>query len=423
MNPLRSERAIENMGVNLSNTNVFPSGRASDAEASSAASGSRIQRAMSFFNPCEPQSEEPREGNYYVAYDRKKGPIGYIGFYKGKNNCMYRFSYNGLFDREYNGNKYLFRQVVPRYGAVSSSKIHLFKNRLFSIYDKSGNKLTTAVFLYKKGDDLIFQDDTRFYCRINDFNYELERELEGELEFTHKPTRKETEDREEKTRVIPEYRPSSNNNSNNSTPWMLEKAKTGRALKRLGHIDLKLLNKESREKLIQRAKNYENAGSSEEEPDFQGMFESMLPKNQNQNLNSLNPPPLVRLNSNMTPVEAAARYSLDRAGIYPGTDKYDGILETKKQEIRRRVEDVHRRDQGLGGSSSENVDNDNFRHRLGIPSFSRLRKVGNSLPRTRRRLLPKMRARELMRKTIKKLLPRARSRLRQRKLDEAQTKR
>ena len=340
--------------------------------------------------PCSPQLYEPFVGNHYVAFHRKKGPIGYVGVYTGKNNCLYQFNY--INDHDYDGNKYLFKQVPPRNAIPGSNINNSMKERFFSIYDKDGTKINTFIFLGRKNNVLLFEaeDFSRFRCEINEYNYELDDSDENKEIMERLVDIKELERRSEREmereRDLDEKRemkdqPSSNNGSNH--PRTKRKAITAEALKKLRTkgINLNMLNNVTRKTILDRAINYETAGSSESSPNYH----AMIPKF------DVEIPRMIRLNSEVSPLTAAASYSLERSGIYPDVSNYGVKLQKKRDEIRRRSEllNLNR------GSSNEGINGNDLRRRLGMSSPRR-----------------NLKAKELMRKTIKKLLPRARTRLR-----------
>lgn len=347
----------------------------------------------SFTVPCTPQLHEPFEGSHYVAFDRKKGPIGYVGVYKGKQNCLYRFNY--INERDYDGNKYLFKQVPPRNAIPGLNITNSMKERFFSIYNKDGTKINTFILLGRRNNILLFEaeDFSKFRCEINEYNYELDdsdenREtMESLLEIKEREKRSERElerekDLDKKRDKMKEY-PSSNNGSNHSRTK--RKEKTTRALKKLGTkgINITTLNNVTRQRILDRAINYENAGSSESSPNYDSMIPNHHPIN-------IGIPRMVRLNSEVSPLTAAASYSLERAGVYPEISDYNARLQKKRNEIRRRAEILNLNH----GSSNENVNGNDLRRRLGMPSPTK-----------------NLKAKELMRKSIKKLLPKARNRL------------
>ena len=372
MNPLRKERKENNSGSSPRATYEQVFGRPGIL--------SRFRPALTSFTPtltpsltCAPQLYEPYIDNHYVAFHRKKGPIGYVGVYRGKDNCLYRFNY--INDRDYDGNKYLFKQVPPRNAIPGSNINNSMKERFFSIYEKDGTKIDTFILRARRNNILIFEaeDFSIFRCEINEYNYELD-DLDENREIRERERRSEREmEREmdlEKTKKIKEQ-PSSNNGTNHSRTK--RKVKTARVLQklRLKGINLNALNNVTGQRILKRAINYENAGSSESSPNY----DAMIPK-----LSKLEIPPMVRLNSDVSPLTAEASYSLERAGVYPDIPNYSAKLQKKRNEIRRRTEYLN-----LNRGSS----NDNINSR-------------------------RTKAKELMRKTIKKLLPKVRSRLRTR---------
>lgn len=384
MNPLRKERKENNShSPRASYDQVFGRSRFLSSftrPALSLTPTPRVSPAPS--HPCAPQLYEPYIDNHYVAFHRKKGPIGYVGVYRGKHNCMYRFNY--INDHDYDGNKYLFKQVPPR-NAISGSNINnSMKERVFSIYEKDGTKINTFIFIARRKNILLFEaeDFSTFRCEINEYNYELDldenREMER-LEIKERERRSEREmerekDLEEKIKQkIKEEHPSSNNGSNHSRTK--RKVKTTKVLQklRMKGINMNALNNVTGRRILKRALNYENAGSSESSPNYN----AMIPKE----LSKLEIPPMIRLNSDVSPLTAAASYSLERAGIYPDISNYGARLQKKRNEIRRRSEYLN-----LNRGSSNNNTNSK---------------------RTSK-------AKELMRKTIKKLLPKVRSRLKAR---------
>jgi hypothetical protein len=439
MNPLRKERRIFN--------SMYPSPRATHEQVFGPRRGlhlsnfglGRSTRPTRPTRPtltCLPQLYEPYLENHYVAFDRKIGPIGYVGVYKGKHNCLYRFNY--IVDTDYDGNNYLFKQVAPRNAIPESDINNTMIDMHFVIYHKDGtllNALNSFIFLGRRNNALVFENSnySTFSCEINEFDYELERDSEREIERyreseeRHARTeqrriefekQRERELDEEKIKKMKEEQPSSNNGSNNSRTKQKSKNARAEQTLRLKGLNLNAMSNSRRKKLIKRAANYENAGSSESSPNW-GSWDSP-------NWDSIEVPipPMIRLNSNVSPITAAASYSLERAGVYPDDPNYGAKLETKRNQIRRRAEFDH-------GSSNENFNSFNrndLRRRLGMnrsaspssasPSSASRSLPRNSLPLTRKRFLRKMKANELMRKTIKKLLPRARARLRLRERSE-----
>jgi hypothetical protein len=381
MNPLRKERKENNSGSpRATYDQVF--GRPGFL--------SRFSRpALTPPIPCAPQLYEPYIDNHYVAFHRKKGPIGYVGVYRGKHNCLYRFNY--INDHDYNGNKYLFKQVPPRNAIPGSNINNSMKERFFSIYEKDGTKINTFIFLARRKNILLFEaeDFSTFRCEINEYNYELDlddnREIMERLEEIKERERRseremerEKDSEEKRKQSIKEEQPSSNNGSNHSRTK--RKIKTRKVLEKLRTkgINLNALNNVTSQRILKRATNYENAGSSESSPNYH----SMIPKE----LSKLEIPPMIRLNSEASPLTAAASYSLERAGVYPDIPNYGAKLQTKRNEIRRRAEYLNMN----RGSSNDR----------------------NDLRRTNSKRT--LKAKELMRKTIKKLLPRVRSRLKAR---------
>ena len=388
MNPLRKERGKNNEEVDLNlltHEKVFGR-RLGLAHRLDVA---RLTRP-SLVQPCAPQLHEPFIDNHYVAFHRKKGPIGYVGIYEGKHNCLYRFNYINIHD--YDGNKYLFKQVPPRNAIPGPEIKNTMIGRFFSIYDKDGTKINTFLFHGRRNNILLFEaeDFSKFKCKINEYNYELDdshedREMIIRLQEIKERERRETEKEEDldrKREKMKEEQPSSNNGSNNSRTK--RKVKTAKVLEKLHAkgINLNVLNNVTRKRILDRSLNYENAGSSE--PNSPN-YHSMIPKF------DVEIPRMIRLNSNASPLTAAASYSLERAGIYPDIPDYGAKLQTKRNEITRRAEllNLNR------GSSNESINGNDLRRRLGMSS-----------PRRH------LKAKELMRKTIKKLLPRARARLR-----------
>jgi hypothetical protein len=134
---------------------------------------SRKVLALRKSRKCYPQLFEPLIGQHYVAIHRKKGPIGYIGAYKGKNNCMYQF------DRNYDGNKYLFKHVRSRNPISGSIINNTMINDYFSIYHKDGSILNqvcnTFILLGRKNNRLIFLDDRLkiITCGIKEYDFEI----------------------------------------------------------------------------------------------------------------------------------------------------------------------------------------------------------------------------------------------------------
>ncbi len=132
-----------------------------------------LRKALNKTRKCYPQLYEPVVDQHYVAIHRKKGPIGYIGVYKGKSNCMYRF------DRDYDGNKYLFKEVLPRDPILGSMINNSMINGYFAIYHKDGSILNeisnTFIFLGRKNDKLIFLDDRLkiITCGIKQYDFAL----------------------------------------------------------------------------------------------------------------------------------------------------------------------------------------------------------------------------------------------------------
>ena len=394
MNPLRKERKENNSGSSPRATDEEVFGRPGVLSFTRLSRPALTPRHDS--TPCAPQLYEPFVDNHYVAFHRKKGAIGYVGIYTGKHNCMYRFNY--INDHDYDGNKYLFKQVLPRNAIPGSYINNSMEDRFFTIYEKDGTEINTFRFLRRRNNILIFEaeDYSVFRCEINEYNYELlddsenreimERlaEIKGRDQEERSKREKERErDLEEKRKQkIKEEQPSSNNGSNHSRTK--RKAKTARALQKLmaKGINIHALNVGQR--ILNRAINYENAGSSESSPNYGAMIPKLS------ELSKLEIPPMVRLNSEASPLTAAASYSLERAGVYPDIPDYGAKLQMKRNEIRRRTEllNLNR------GSSNENFNRNDLRRRLGINSNRTIK------------------AKELMRKTIKKLLPRVRSRLR-----------
>jgi hypothetical protein len=132
-----------------------------------------LRKALRKTRKCYPQLYEPVIGQHYVAINRKKGPVGYVGVYKGKDNCMYQF------DRNYDGNKFLFKSVLPR-NPISGSMINnTMINDYFAIYHKDGSILNTLsntfIFLGRKNNRLIFLDDCLkiITCGTKEYDYEL----------------------------------------------------------------------------------------------------------------------------------------------------------------------------------------------------------------------------------------------------------
>lgn len=436
MNPLRKERRIFN--------SMYPSTRATHEQVFGPRRGLHLSnfglgRSTRPTRPtltCLPQLYEPYPETHYVAFDRKIGPIGYVGVYKGKHNCLYRFNY--IVDTDYDGNNYLFKQVAPRNAIPESDINNSMIDRHFVIYHKDGtllNALNTFIFLGRRNSSLVFEHPnySTFSCEINEFDYELverdsesqerERRYREESEERHKRTeqrildsvkQRELELDEEKIKKMKEQY-SSNNGSNNSRTKQKSKNSRAEKMLRLKGLNLNAMSNSKRKKLIKRAANYENAGSSESSPNWD------VP---NWDSIEIPIPPMIRLNSDISPLTAAASYSLERAGVHPDDPNYGAKLETKRSQIRRRAEFDH-------GSSNENFNSFNrndLRRRLGMnrsvsrgsvsPSSASRSLPRNSLPLTRRRFLRKIKANELMRKTIKKLLPRARARLRLRERSE-----
>ena len=380
MNPLRKERKENNSGSSPRATYEQVFGRRGFFNRFRPALTPSLTPSLT---PCAPQIYEPYIDKHYVAFHRKKGPIGYVGVYRGKHNCLYRFNY--MNDHDYDGNKYLFKQVPPRNAIPGSNINNSMKERFFSIYEKDGTKINTFILRARRNNILIFEalDFSTFRCEINEFNYELDdldenREIMERLEeIKERERRSEREmerekDLEEKRKQkIKEEQPSSNNGSDHSRTK--RKVKTAKVLQKLRSkgINLNALNNVTGQRIMKRAVNYENAGSSESSPNYN----AMIPK-----LSKLEIPPMIRLNSDVSPLTAAASYSLERAGVYPNIPNYSARLQKKRNEIRRRTEYLN-----LNRGSS----NDNINSR-------------------------RTKAKELMRKTIKKLLPKIRSRMRTR---------
>lgn len=132
-----------------------------------------LRKALNKSRKCYPQLYEPLVDHHYVAIHRKKGPIGYIGVYKGKHNCMYRF------DRNYDGNKYLFKNVLSRIPISGSMINNTMINGYFAIYHKDGSILNelsnTFIFLGRKNNQLIFLDDHLkiITCGIKEYDFAL----------------------------------------------------------------------------------------------------------------------------------------------------------------------------------------------------------------------------------------------------------
>ena len=394
MNPLRKERKENNSGSPRPTLEeVF--GRPGILSRLSRPALTSSHASSHASSPCTPQLYEPFIDNHYVAFHRKKGAIGYVGVYTGKHNCMYRFNY--INDHDYDGNKYLFKQVRPRNAIPGSNINNSMEDRFFTIYNKDGTEINTFRFLRRRNNILIFEaeDYSVFRCEINEYNYELlddseNREIMERLaEIKERERRSEREmererDLEKRKQQFKEEQPSSNNGSNHSRTK--RKAKTARALQKLRAkgINIHALNNAIGQRILNRAINYENAGSSESSPNYGAMIPKLS------ELSKLEIPPMIRLNSEASPLTAAASYSLERAGIHPDIPDYGAKLQMKRNEIRRRTEllNLNR------GSSNEGINGNDLRRRLGINSNRTIK------------------AKELMRKTIKKLLPRVRSRLR-----------
>jgi len=439
MNPLRKEREFENLNDN--NPNRTP-GRIRESL--------RYQPSENVMNkvfpskrwypkskgivepvpvPCLPQIQEPYEGAYYVAFNRKRGPIGYIGMFNGKHKCSYYFNYYGMTINEFDGNVYLFKQVLKRENPILDRDIDIsMRDRHFIVYGLDGTTLIqNALFVGRTKDWLIFEDEdyNRLLFKPYQYNYELIQKSEnavmkeGSNKSREELRKQQIDDDTRKQLLHLDTRSSSNDNSNIETSRMKSKAKRGRATKTVKTtlekrgINYNQLNESLKEQMIKRAEGYENAGSSEEEPNYVNMIKK---KETDQNV-ELSPGGLFRQNSEESPLTAAARYSLDRAGVSPKDPKTNAVysekLEEKKKEIKARLKHMELRNKGLAGSSNENTNetrkrNVELSHRVGLSRFKRV----NSLNVTRKRLLPKIKARELLRNTIKtKLLPKARSKL------------
>lgn len=374
---------------------------------------------------CAPQIQEPYEG-CYVAFHRKNGPIGYVGEYMGKTNCIYHF--NGYRDYHLDGNKYLFKQVLPRPNAIPGSHINnSMRDRYFSIYNKDGTKNINLGFLISRRNNVLTFDNedeqhpSYFTCDINEFDFEIHEEsdnaknLETRVRIKDEHFRDRIEEERRQALLQTDTRSSSENNENMMSPRMLRKARIGRAYQRskkvFGVNILNGVNNATRKKINERI---ETAGSSEDDSNYERGLQNILNGSKLSTELSTELPPLVRLNSNISPLSAAARNSLERKGIYPSSLE----VAKKREEMRRRQEDLLVRNRGYYGSSENrnSSKDDELRHRLGMP-FRILARTQNSLNRTRKRFARKhlrnSKAKELLRKTIKeKLLPRARTRLR-----------
>ena len=159
MNPLRKERKGNNSGSSPRATyeEVFgrPGFLSFTRPVITSHASTHAPTSSYIPTPCAPQLYEPFIDNHYVAFHRKKGPIGYVGVYKGKQNCLYRFNY--INDHDYDGNKYLFRQVPPRNARPGSKINNSMEDRLFTIYEKDGTKINTFRFLGRKNNVLLFE--------------------------------------------------------------------------------------------------------------------------------------------------------------------------------------------------------------------------------------------------------------------------